>query len=85
MRDTHYRRSPSPLTIFAFMILVFWLFGFKLFFFLPFLFIFGASQLFGQCGMNHDEQDWTSEKPKRKAKPKYEDDWDDDADDIRYV
>ena len=85
MKHAHYRKSPSPLALFAFVMLVFWLFGFKLFLFLPFMFIFGGFQLFGLCDMNDDEHDWTSEKPKRKSKPKYEYDGDDDADDITYL
>jgi len=83
MRHAHYHRSPSPLALFAFAMLVFWLFGFKLFFFIPLLFIFGGFRMMGMCDMNHHDHDWTSEKPKRKSKPKYDDYADDDN--ITYV
>ncbi len=85
MRHAQYHRSPSPLALFAFAMLVFWLFGFKLFFFIPLLFIFGGFRMMGMCDMSHYDRDWTSEKPKRKSKPKYDYDMDDDRDDITYV
>lgn len=85
MRHTHHYRSPSPIALFAFSILMFWVFGFKLFFFLPLMFIFGGFRMRGQCDMSHHEHDWTSEKPKRKSKPKQHHVMDDDSDDITYV
>lgn len=85
MRHVHYRRGPSPIALFVFSILLFWLFGFKFFFFLPLLFLFGGFSRWSQCGLSHHEYDWTTEKPKRKSKPKQYHDIDDDSDDITYV
>jgi|GEM_PF-1862370 len=87
MHHKHVHRSPNPFFIFAFGLLLFWLFGFKLFFFLPLLFIFGAFGGWGACWANHhDDWDWNDEKPKRKGKPK-RDSYTviDDKDDVTYV
>ena len=78
MRPAHYHRHPSPIALLAFAILFFWLFGFKLFFLIPLFFIFGGFGMWGRCDMNHYDQEWTSEKPKRKSKPDYDYDSDDD-------
>ena len=67
MRHSHYHHGPSPFFIIAMGMLLFWVFGFKLFFFLPLLFIFGAMGRWGYCGMS-EHYDWEGEKPKRKRK-----------------
>lgn len=83
MHHRHARRGPSPFFLFAFGLLLFWVFGFKVFFFLPLLFIFGGFGMWG-CWSHHEEYDWTGEKPKRKEKPK-RDTYIDDDDDVTYV
>ena len=83
MKHAYYRRGPSPFAIIVFGILLFWLFGFKLFFFLPLLFIFGACGMWGSCGVHHYEHEWADEKPKRKPTPDYN--IDDNPDDVTYV
>jgi len=82
MHHKHAYHGPSPFFMFAFGLLLFWLFGFKIFFFLPLLFIFGAVGGWGACGTHH----WSDEKPKRKGKPKRDDYvYIDDENDITYV
>lgn len=83
MKNGH-AHHPSPFFVVAVGILLFWLFGFKLFFFLPLFFIFGGMSR-GCWGMGHHHDEWSDEKPKRKGKPKRDDYYVEDEDDIRYV
>lgn len=85
MRHEHYHHGLSPFMIFAIGVLLFWMIGFKVFFFLPLFFLFGAFGMRRGCGMRYDDgHDWASEKPKRKRK---NDDYYviDDGDDVTYL
>lgn len=78
-RHMHQRHKASPFAMLMFGLLVFWLFGFKLFFLIPLFFIFGGFGMWGMCSVDHDNN-WSDEKPKRKSKPKREVYIDDEAD-----
>lgn len=75
----HKQFSPFPVLFFG--LILFLLFGFKVFFIVPIIFIFMGVMMWG-CGMRYmEEWDWDGmEKPKRKRKPKFDDDYADDED-----
>lgn len=72
MKHAQHNHGPSPIFLVMMAVLLFWLFGFKLLFFLPLLFIFGGLR-WGFCGAHHGHHygyDGSGRKPKRKSKPK---------------
>lgn len=92
MKHAQHYDGPSPIFLAMMAILLFWLFGFKLLFFLPLLFLFGAFR-WGTCGAHHwndddnyEWSDWSGDKPKRKGKPERDETIViDDMDDVTYL
>lgn len=73
MRKSNYRRKPFLFLVVG--VLVFWLVGFKILFFVPLFFIFSVFGM-GNCRVHRDDM-WDNYGAKRKRKPK--------RDDVTYV